>query len=240
LSVNALDVVNEILTQAGYSVTSNALVGTDDTHGNKVYRSLQRGVEAITIASRNYGFNEPLVTLGIVLNDEVLTLPTSINPHYIQMVMLTKGTTIIRKVLARTTFEKFTRDILPNVNPTSTGEPARWYILDNGLRIHPISDGTYTLTFYAQGMPQRWNAIDSTSTTLNIDDTMRELLIMCGLWRFLKMINDPDWKEFYFMAEDPRNKQSMLRQVMISNKLSENQALRRIKISGQSHLDFHL
>jgi len=240
MTVNALDVVNEILTQAGYSVTSNAQIGIDDTHGNKVYRALQRGVEAITIASRNYGFNEPLTTLAIVLNDEVLTLPSTVNPHYIQMVMLTKGTTIVRKVLARTTFEAFTRNILPSVDPVATGEPARWYILDNGLRIHPISDGSYTLTFHAQGLPQRWAAISTISTTLNIDDAMRELLIICGLWRFLKMINDPDWKEFYFMAEDPRNKQSMLRQIMISNKLAENQALRRLKISGQSSLDFHM
>jgi len=239
VSVNALDVVNEVLVQAGYGVVNNSLVGADDTHGNKAYRCVQRAVNAITIFSRNWGWNEPLTTIPIVLNDENPDLPTTVNPHYIGILMIT-GTDVKRKVMTRTTFERFHRDILPSVDPDAVAEPRRWYILDNKLFIHPKSDGDFTLTLFAQGLPQTWDAIDSEATELNIDDTMKELLISTALWRYLFIKKDPDWKTWFDLAENPKNKQSMLRQVIIGNKLLENQALRRIRYARQSTPRAHI
>ena len=225
MSFFAAELINRALRDAGYQGVSTADIGSPETAANKCYYQALKAIARLTKKTPDWGWNEPESSVTASSGD-TLSINTRANPNYIHTVTVGPEKT----VLARTSYHKLIYEIYPRYSTPSsvTGDPTHWYVDNRVLKIWPPLAREWTFKYKYQNLPQTFAASAVATTVLDIGDELMDLLVDMTMWRFEKIIKDPDWEKDYFRIEDPANSENDLYEAIENDKLLEKWSLQRI------------
>lgn len=231
MAILASDIINNILDEAGYSTVSNANIAVPGSPGNKAYRALLSGINALYNVAIEWFWNLPEQSVAIT-SGQTPTLDTRTMVNLIQEVYYAADNGQ-RVPLAGIDVHKLYSDVYSRFDNITnlTGPPTHWFIDGGVFKIFPAVDKSYTLYLRYPRLPQKFNASVAGTTYLEIGDELSELLMGFGLWRFQRKIKDPEWKDNRLLYEDQTAEGSMINELIANNKIIERWNGARINFS---------
>ena len=230
MSITAIELLSRAMTDAGFSRPSQTQISTQDSAPNKAYYALLKSINWLTEMTPDLGWNDDEKTASTVASTASVTLDSTTNANIIFWVGIDSAVTLLN----RTTRETLVRETYPTVSsPTTTAKPQLWYVQSDALKLWPIPDAVYTITYGFQKLPQTFTADACTSTTLNIYDDIIQVLQGAVTIEILEQFGGIERAAYLAnKITDMNNPYSLIRNAIRNNKLEEKKDRARFRYAG--------